>query len=707
MSFLSPWLLLGLLAAAIPPLLHLIHRRKPRRLRFPALEFLRRSHRKTARRFRIKQLLLMLIRSLLMVALALALSRPFLRSEATPVLEAGAVNSTIFVLDAGYPMAYRLEGESLFERAQHQLDRLLDETPGQVGLVIAGGRVESPLSAPTGEKELLRRALKGKMPGLLPARRSEALLRAYELLADQPREGGRRVILLSTPAGLAGELPPPPSEESAIELLPFDISEGAPLPNRAILGLSLKPAPEMGAGQWRVDLRVGNFSNEAVERLPVQLEVDGLVQTRGFLNLEAGEIANKRFYSRLEATQAIPARLLIEGDALSLDDERPFWLQPAPRVKVLALNGAPRPNPQDDELFYLNHALSPRTTVGAQIQLSVTAVDALDEYSFEEFDLLILANVGRFPKARAKELIRFVQEGGGLLISMGDQVRRAEFNQLFGSLLPRTLRDLRQAGDAAAQLEARRHASLSHFDEDHPILRPFLKLERSSLARSRIHRYMLLDPAPDAQGHVVIGLNEGAPFLLTRVVGRGRVALLCGTLDRDWGDLPIRPDFLPLIQQTLRYLTRVAEVETEPVLLMQPASIPAEDPRVRRVLVEGPLGISQVVERPRDGAWEFRETSQPGHYRLRPDPPLPGLLQLPGFAVAVDTQSSDLRGPNRKENPQAAEAQGQLLAPGARQELWHAVLLSLFLLLLMEAALLYRRREGDAEASPGGPLKRA
>ena len=64
---------------------------------------------------------------------------------------------------------------------------------------------------------------------------------------------------------------------------------------------------------------------------------------------------------------------------------------------------------------------------------------------------------------------------------------------------------------------------------------------------------MLLDPSPDAQGEVVLALEDGTPYLLTRPVDRGRVALLTGTLDRDWNDLPIRPDFVPLLEQVLTW----------------------------------------------------------------------------------------------------------------------------------------------------------
>ena len=81
MNFLSPALLLGLLGMAIPPILHLLLRRQPKVVRFPALEFVMRAHKKTSRSFRIRQLLLMTIRSLLLGVVAFSLARPILKKQ--------------------------------------------------------------------------------------------------------------------------------------------------------------------------------------------------------------------------------------------------------------------------------------------------------------------------------------------------------------------------------------------------------------------------------------------------------------------------------------------------------------------------------------------------------------------------------------------------------------------------------------------------
>jgi hypothetical protein len=80
MGFLSPALLALGLAVAVPIILHLFQRHQGPRLVFPALRYLRRAEKESARQIRLRQLLLMLLRITAVVLLALAAARPFARS---------------------------------------------------------------------------------------------------------------------------------------------------------------------------------------------------------------------------------------------------------------------------------------------------------------------------------------------------------------------------------------------------------------------------------------------------------------------------------------------------------------------------------------------------------------------------------------------------------------------------------------------------
>src|SRR5512140_1292811 len=108
LEFASPWMLWGTALAALPLLIHLFHRKRARPHPFAAIDFVLRSRRRTARRLRLKRLLLFLARTLLAALVPLALARPQL-SAATPQSAAVGPAATAIVLDTSRSMGYRLE----------------------------------------------------------------------------------------------------------------------------------------------------------------------------------------------------------------------------------------------------------------------------------------------------------------------------------------------------------------------------------------------------------------------------------------------------------------------------------------------------------------------------------------------------------------------------------------------------------------------
>ena len=117
MSFLNPLFLFGLAAAAIPVIIHLFTRRRPKEVRFPSLEFLAEVNQSEIRRLKLKQWLLLLLRTLAVAALALAMSRPALKGSVGLRSGASVLSATAHLanpvaavpsLHAAYPLLLML-----------------------------------------------------------------------------------------------------------------------------------------------------------------------------------------------------------------------------------------------------------------------------------------------------------------------------------------------------------------------------------------------------------------------------------------------------------------------------------------------------------------------------------------------------------------------------------------------------------------------
>jgi len=99
MQFLAPSLLLGLAAAILPWLIHRIGKRRANPVRFAAMELLLRAERKVSARRRLREILLLLLRTAIAAALPLVFAKPFAEIRSDLPAATSRPQSAVIVLD--------------------------------------------------------------------------------------------------------------------------------------------------------------------------------------------------------------------------------------------------------------------------------------------------------------------------------------------------------------------------------------------------------------------------------------------------------------------------------------------------------------------------------------------------------------------------------------------------------------------------------
>jgi hypothetical protein len=698
MSFLAPGFALFAALFVVPILIHLIGRSRAKTKKFAAIELLLRSERRVATRTRLRQLLLLAVRALAIAAVPLILARPFFEAESDLPAAVGGAQSAVIVFDDSLSMSLGVDGTTLLDRARARARRIAGALgrDAEAALLLASRGGGAPVPDLTADRARLDRALAEVKPSYRATDVTGALKRAAQLLASAPRPS-RRVYLVSDLAA-HGFDKDPPWPAGGPELVTVDVGDGKPLANRAVTDLRVEPAGNLGPRGVRVTVDVANYSDAPVKQLPVSLRVDGKVVAKGLLDLAPHEKAQKRFFHAFaragdEAEVGVhEVACELEHDALPQDDTRWARVEVRRDVRVLLVDGDPRTVRRDDELFYLETALRPGDAAESQLDLTTITADELKGRALGDFDVIFLANVK--PSVDVAPLKEFVQRGGGLFISLGDNADPDAYDEAFGDLLPQPLQAIRSAGGDGEHLQRARSG--------HPVLAPLAGLGHDdALAAARFSRYALFKPtAQDGERDVLLRFENGAPALVEAKRGSGSVMLLASTVDRDWADLAIQPVFLPLVQQAARYLARAPMHDPEPPARVgQRHDIPLADGDAR-LEVTLPSGRTRAFESDRLAgrrALTFTETNEPGVYRVAvakkgQSAMLPRTSAT--FVVNVEPAESDLTriGPERLAQLTTGGASGKgSQAPRRRVELWHAMGAGLLLLLLVEAVLLRRK----------------
>ena len=699
MTFLAPLVLLGLAGVAVPLVIHLIGRRRAKVVKFAALAFLIGSRRKTARRLQLRERLLLVVRLAACAALPLALAKPFTSCRARGPMVARGPQAVVFVVDDSFTSGYRVGGRTLLARAITQATQILAQLGPEAEVAVVRASEGAPNPTELSREQLkLRDSLLDLTPTSRPADLRRALTRAAQLLAGSNHK--QKTVYLVAPLTV-NSLPPgdPPWADDGPALEVIDVRGGAALPNLAVTSLTVTPDPTAGPRGIAIVAEIANRGTAPAADVLVSVDVGGTVVARGRVDVPAGEAKGKRFLATLPPDRrSAPVAVSIPADALPADDRRFAIAKLRDDVRVLVVDGDARADRHEDEVFYLEAALRPGDRGDAGTAVTKVLPDELDDLDLGQFDVVVLANVAALPATTVAPLAAWLRAGGGLLVAPGDHVDPAAYDATMLPLLPQSLRDpIDTAWGASPDERAARALHLTKWEADHPIFAPFAT-DAPGLADAAFTKVMLLGPTTDtAERKVLARYTNGAAALVLATIGDGQVLLFTSTLDRDWNDLPILPGFLPLVQESVRFLARHRGDSAAPAILVGASqALPTLD--LKKLEVRGPDGASAAFEGARlEGRTvvRFAGAERPGVYRVIGTDPSGASRDRDelAFAANLDPRGSDLAPAPPSVLPAGRGVHGtDGKAPLRRVELWHAVAAALLTLLLIESILIQQRR---------------
>ncbi len=536
MVFLTPILLVGLLAGLVPIAIHLIRREKPPKLFFSTIRFLKKTSKKLVLFQRLQQILLLILRSVIICLLVFAFARPLFNQSVRGLLDADP-QSAVILLDLSMSMQY---GDT-FERAKNEaLDILSYMTSGdEVGLIGFSDRAELVRELDT-DIDRIRSVITEIEQAGFGATRYMPNLRLADQLLETSRYENRAVYLISD------------FQESGIQ----GIDEGWKLsPGVAFTGIDVGEeessnlvltdvrSPEQlldAAAQQQILARVRTTGTLYLEQGEVSLRIDGQMVDR--VPIDLGERSEEviSFTAEFDLEGTHDGEVRVSGDEFSVDNSYFFTVDVLPKIRVLLVNGEASENWFDDEGHWFGLAVS--STEESPFQLNTIEPVALSAAVLRQNDVVVLLNVGDLSNNQAEAINEYVENGGALLVAPGDRVNQELYNRQFSNISPAVLQNL-------ALLGREDYLVIADFDRRHPIMRP-LDVDWSA----RFQGHWSLQPHDEAD--VLMRFDNAEPALIERQIGEGTVMLFASALDLEWNNLALQGLFLPFVHQTLRHLVQ-------------------------------------------------------------------------------------------------------------------------------------------------------
>lgn len=581
-------------AAAIPILIHLFARQRYKKVPWAAMEFLLRAYKKTQRRIRLEHLLLLLLRILAILLFVLALADPKLNPGAL-VGGLDARREVVVILDTSYSMGLTgSDSGTAMSRAKGQIQKLLrglHQDRGDTVTVITAGKPAALSIKGDSDLDRVQSVLDEIELGDGATDYLGAFRTTVAALADL--QEGAEIYLFSdlqkvgfSPPSADGGGDGENADDKPQELLASLVSQmtarkailhvvapgDAPTDNITLTALEKKSKAVVTGAPAVVTATLRNYGTRPRGGV-VRLFVDGGSEPVDFRDIDSippGGLhsVDFRHVFRSEGSHFVEARFV--SDNLATDNRRGLALEVRRKIKTLIVDGDPAGEPSESESFFFSAAMSPG---GEQASENEFELETVQEVAFEgkelkDVDLLVLMDVKLISSRRAEDIKRFVEEGGGLLIFLGDKTDPDVMNQRLwkggSGVLPAELRQ-HQGGDALMEIPY----GLANPDLDHPALAYFADpAVRVWLDAPPIYRYFQMNlPKDDDSVRVLAWIDRPSatlpkpePLLVEKRTGKGKT-ILFGTSggDRDWNEMQALPTYLLLARELSYYVTRREE----------------------------------------------------------------------------------------------------------------------------------------------------
>jgi hypothetical protein len=572
MSFLAPLFLVGLAALAIPVLIHLVQRERRRVVEFPSLMFLQRLPYRSVRRRRIQNWFLLLVRLAALALIVAAFGRPFLKRPDLAAAATAGAREIVVLLDNSYSMAYGTRWQTARANAREVVSKL--GAADRVSLLLFASEPQLSLRS-TQDRGRVLAAIEAAEPTPGATRYGPALKLASSILSASPLSR-REVVLISDfqRSGWRGAEDVRLPQGATATAMPVEGDETAS--NVAVTPVTLERSTF--ADQERVVVTSGalNRSGRAVSNLALALEINGRVVETQRVNLEPHGSSTVSFAPVTIASRHLRGTVRIPPDALAWDNSFHFVVSRSEPTRVLVVE---RDGPPPEATLYLQRALklgeAPRFDVVVKRAAQVTSQDLATTR------LLVLNDVPATP-ALAAPVGDFVKRGGGLFVVLG---RYAAWPATDSEILP-------VLPTAVVDRSARDVGRLGVIEYAHPVFEVFRTPRSGDFSVAHFYGYRAVEPVsssrrdepsdardrktspterpetgatrdsvpPAAESPVVAArFDDGAPALVERRVGAGRVLVWTSTVDLSWNNFALTPVFLPFIHRVARHLCEYTE----------------------------------------------------------------------------------------------------------------------------------------------------
>lgn len=538
LNFLNPSLLIALVAATIPLIIHLLSRRRIKRIPFSTIHFLKKLEKRQMRYLKIRQLLLLILRMAVIVFLVMAFARPTLPPGGGSFWSDRGHIEAVIILDNSLSLNEVQMTGSLLEEMRQAFQVLENSfgTGDKISVLQATDPLKVLVQQENFSDDIWRRVHSQIVPTYLRSDLSRALLQALQIL-DNSQFANREVYIISDFQSSAWTSPVKDALRSAVnpkELKIFLL----PIPHKNLNNISVDSVQLVNRlieVEQSLTLRatLTNHSPENFLNSLTSVIFDAKRVGQQNVNLEPSRSKEIQFQLIAPRKGFISGAIETESDAIIEDNRWYFSFFVPSRISVLHLL------PESTQESFVPLIIQPAVKRGIFDYRRIPASE-ISQINLLNYDVLILEQLTDYPPALGSRVLQFAERGGGVLLIPGSDLNSSSYAQFLKQLQVGQLQEL-----SGIPGEKRLFRQVSSIDWADPVFEGLFEERKRNFNPFEVYADYKVKPSGSARP--LIRLSDRTPYLLKREVGKGVVFAFQSPLRLDWTNLPVKGFVVPLM----------------------------------------------------------------------------------------------------------------------------------------------------------------
>jgi len=628
-SFLNPAALFGLIAAGIPIILHLLSRRRVKIIEFSSVAFLSKMKQSRLRYVRLKELILLAIRTLIIAFLALGFSRPTYKRSAE---NTHGPSSTVVLLDDSYSMSRQTASGTLFEIAKSKIIEIMDNlSPGdKIAVIPFSKSAEARYKFLSPDPSYFTRLMPEYATTPETTLVVSAIKEAVQLL-EQSVNLNRELVIISD-FGLCGWTSIETVRDALkgfegnvlLTAIDGEESDNAYLASIDYGGQIIQP----GVG-FEINTIAKNATDKILNNVLVDLYLDDKRISQAEISLRPAQSGEANLRANVPSPGIHHGFVETQEDELPIDNRFYFAFKVPENIRILIAG-------LDNELSHsIQLAASPPGLAKSHIIADFEPISKVISMGIVDYDAAILGDYHP-SQILASRIKAFIKDGHGVFIIPASAMDVKMLNEDLGKLnFPVQIqKEFHPGSEGSFKLE--------ELDINHPIFVVYRELKSGGqpFRIPDVNFRSIYDIIPKGTIHTLASLSGNKPLLMASESDGGNVILSSAPFSANLSDITSSSLFLPMIQRVSEYLASKTGSFGQGYKINEIASLNLpKDDSAGKLEITKPSGESINIQ-PRQGSdgymAVFDQTNEAGIYFLKS-----GGQVIDAFAVNIDTRESE------------------------------------------------------------------